>query len=430
MRVFFVAIYTYDWYSSHVETLATILLYGVLFFAVYVQVFLLVTYIDTRKTLPRRTGDIKLETYPSVSILVPCYNEQDTIKKTVESLLALRYPHDKVEIVLIDDGSTDATLDHMRTFAHDERVRILHQTNAGKHEALNYGLRMSESDVVTTLDADSFVSPYALQRVVHMLNTQRRIYAVVSSILIQDPKTWVQYAQKAEYEMSIYVKNMLARINGLHVTPGPFSAFRREIFDKVGMYKQAHNTEDCEIALRIQQAGYAVGYCTDSYVYTVGPSTVVSLFKQRVRWIYGFLRNLLDYREMLFDRRYAGLAFFTLPTAIISFVTVLVTVSFIIYHVVRAIIALVQYISAVGFSPDAITTPSAFSIPLSASVLVMIALYVLVAVSILIGRRLGRQRLASIKDVILFIILTATVAPLFIMKSMADAVRTKQSRWK
>jgi len=410
-------------------SVGTIGFYIILFFAVYIQVFLLVTYLDNRKTIPRRKKSIVLETYPTVTVLVPCYNEEKTIAGTVDSLLTLEYPQDKFNILLIDDGSCDTTLSIMHSYEKYPNVSVLHQENAGKHEALNAGLRSITSEFVATLDADSFITPLALQRVIAMFHQSSDIQSVVSSILIYKPKNLVQIAQKAEYEMSVYVKSMLAHIGGLHVTPGPFSVFRRSVFDAVGMYRQAYNTEDGEMALRIQKYGYRIGYCADSYVYTVAPDTIAKLFKQRVRWTYGFLRNLMDYREMLFKKRYAGLAFFTLPSAIISFITVVVVSVLVLVSLVDLVTRVVQKISAAGVDSVSISFNNV-ELYVSTAVLIMVVLYILVFIAIMIGRIMAQQQKRSWKDLIMFVIMSGTIAPVWIIKSMIDASMSRQSRWK
>ena len=96
----------------------------------------------------------------------------------------------------------------------------------------------------------------------------------------------------------------MSLVNAIHVTPGPFSIFRKEVFDKIGKYKHAHTTEDIEIALRMQKHHMKIENAPDAYVYTNTPKTVKSLYKQRKRWIYGFIQNALDYRGLFFKKKY------------------------------------------------------------------------------------------------------------------------------
>ncbi|MFT5360096.1 MAG: biofilm PGA synthesis N-glycosyltransferase PgaC [Candidatus Paceibacteria bacterium] len=409
--------------------ISSVIFYSILFFSLYVQVFLLITYIDSKKSRPNEEKQINPSKYPTASVLIPCWNEENTIKGTIESALALKYPKDKLKIVLIDDGSTDKTLEIMHSYDANKQIVVFHQENQGKHVALNLAIKNTYTDLIATLDADSFIAPEALERVVNIFNKDSQLQAVASSILIHNPKNLIQLAQKAEYEMSVYVKHMLAKIGGLHVTPGPFSVFKREIFDSIGMYKRAYNTEDIEMALRIQKNGYKIGYCSDSYVYTVSPDTVVKLFKQRIRWTYGFFKNLNNYRGMIFNKKHSGLAFFTLPASIIALTIIPVVLSFALYSVGSGIINLYLKVSAAGID-SLIPSFDPFNLYISTTTIVITILYFSVILAVMIGRRLSREKLNSWKDIILMVIMSATVAPVWVIKSMVDAARSRQSEWK
>lgn len=389
------------------------------------------TFLESRKTIPNRRKKIELETYPSTTIIVPCYNEENTIEGTILSLLKLDYPKDKLQIMLVDDGSTDKTLEIMRSYEKNDQIKVLHQKNAGKHTALNLAIGHVTTELIGSLDADSFVDPYALQRIAHLFQQDKEIMSVVSSILIHKPKNWLQQGQKAEYEISIFIKNMLASMGALHVTPGPFSLFRKEVFAQIGPYRAAYNTEDCEMALRMHKNGLKIAYCADSYVYTVAPDTTIKLFKQRVRWIYGFLKNLYDYREMLFKPKYGNLSFFTFPSAIISFIGVSIISIYLIVQFIRVIVRTTEKVSVVGIdSMFSFSKMNMFSISFTGIVLLTVILYAMVFLGIFIGRRMGQQKMASFRDIISFVILSAVMAPFWIIKSMYNAVLSRQSAWK
>ncbi len=406
-----------------------IIFYSILFFSLYVQVFLLMTYLEGRKPRSKKEKEGGVFSYPTVSVLVPCWNEENTIQGTIESILALNYPEDKLKVVLIDDGSTDRTLEIMRSYEKNCQIVVLSQHNQGKHVALNFAIQNTHTELMATLDADSFVDSESLNRVVRVFDGNPELQSVASSILIHNPKNLIQLAQKAEYEMSVYVKDMLAKIGGLHVTPGPFSVFKRSIFDKVGMYRRAHNTEDIEMALRIQKAGYKIGYCSDSYVYTVSPDTIVKLFKQRIRWTYGFFKNLFDYKGMIFNKNYAGLAFFTLPASIIALTIIPLVLVFALYKITIGISGLFFKVSAAGVD-SLVPVFDSFNLYISTSTIILILLYMSVLVAIMIGRRMSRASLNSWKDIFLMVFMSATIAPAWVIKSMVDAARSHQSEWK
>ena len=116
---------------------------------------------------------------------------------------------------------------------------------------------------------------------------------------------------------------MLGFLGAIHVTPGPLTIFRKKVFDDLGPYRHAHNTEDMEIAYRMQKNHYKIEQCNDAYVYTNTPETIIKLYKQRLRWIYGFINNTIDYRKILFRKKYGNFSLFILPANIISIFAVI-----------------------------------------------------------------------------------------------------------
>ncbi|MBP6931581.1 MAG: glycosyltransferase family 2 protein, partial [Candidatus Pacebacteria bacterium] len=176
-----------------------IVIYIFSFLAVYVQVFFLVTFIEKRREINIRREDIELPEYPTVTVIVPCYNEERTVDVTVESLLSLNYPKDKLHIVVVDDGSKDGTWNQIQKYKDHPQIEIIHKENGGKHTALNLGLDHAHSEFVGCLDADSTVHPETLKRIISFFSNPDTM-AVAPSIVIRDPKTMLQYAQRAEYD--------------------------------------------------------------------------------------------------------------------------------------------------------------------------------------------------------------------------------------
>src|SRR3989344_5166551 len=158
--------------------------YILLFFTIYFQVFFLVTFLENRRKIVIRRGETRLLKYGEVTVLVPCWNEERTLFKTVKSILNLRYPQDKIKIFLIDDGSTDGTWGIMQKFKKHQNVRIFRKENGGKHTALNLGLAQVETEYVACLDADSIVHPEAISRLMSYFEKDKQVMAVTPSIII------------------------------------------------------------------------------------------------------------------------------------------------------------------------------------------------------------------------------------------------------
>jgi len=293
--------------------------YVLLFISLYFEVFLLVSFLE-RQLSKKTVTPPGSQTFPTVAVVVPCYNEEKGIAGTLNSLLALDYPKDKLEILVVDDGSSDKTLELAREFSTDARIRVFSKENGGKHTAMNYALAHTDAELIGCLDADSTVEPHALRHIAAVFENPR-VSAVTPGIHAKETKNLLQHMQKVEYRLSIFNRFMLSALGSAFITPGPFSIFRASVIRELGGWKHGHSTEDMEMALRMQMAGHLIANCPSATVYTSTPPTFRKLFKQRVRWTYGFLRNAADYRHMVGSRRYGNLGLFILPTALLSIVT-------------------------------------------------------------------------------------------------------------
>lgn len=407
-----------------------IIFYVLTFLAIYVQVFLLVTFFERRKDILIRNADITLPTYPTVTIIVPCYNEEDSVKRTVDSLLALHYPADKLSISLVDNMSKDKTWEILKGYESHPQISIFQEPVPGKHNALNCALRQVKTEFVGCLDADSSVHPEALKRILTYFSNPLTM-AVAPSIVVRDPKNFLEYAQRAEYDMAHYTKKMLAFLEGIHVTPGPFSIFRKRVFDEIGEYRKAHHTEDQEIALRMHKYGYAIDHCPDAYVYTGGQNTVPKLFRQRVRWIYGFIQNARDYRELIFRPKYGAIGLFTLPSGIISVSATLFLLIFTVSRIYTFIVNKAMKLSAVGFTSASSTNFSFdfFYLDTRAFLFISIILYILVISALFKGRSMIYGRKALSFDILIFVAVYTVIAPFWIVKAIWNAVFSHEASW-
>ncbi len=249
---------------------------------------------------------------PSVCIIVPVLNEGEALRKTITSLQLLDYPKKLLQIMVVDDGSTDDSY----ALAKEMGVTAYKKKNGGKHTALNYGLKRTNAELVGALDADSEVAPDALRKIVTRFR-DAKVMAVTPSMKIESPKGLLRRIQSVEFIIGIFLRRVFADVGSQHVTPGPFTIYRKEFFEKHGFYRSAHLTEDIEVALRIQSHDYLIENATDAYVYTHGPDSWRGLYKQRLRWYHGFLSNVWDYRE-LFSYKHGNLGLFILPMSFIS----------------------------------------------------------------------------------------------------------------
>ena len=413
------------------DSIYIVIFYTFCFISVYVQIFFLVTFLEKRRFIVKNPENLELAVYPTITIAVPCYNEEKTIDKTVKSLLALDYPKDKIKIFLIDDGSRDNTWNILKSFDNGSNIIAFHKENGGKHTALNLALENTTSEFFGCLDSDSIVHPQSLKRILKYFELDKATMAVAPSIIVYNPKNIIQYAQNIEYDMSVYTKKMLGFMGGIHVTPGPFSIFRKKVFDDLGVYRKAHNTEDQEIALRMQEHGYKIDHCPDAYVYTCAPDSVAKLYRQRLRWIYGFIKNLIDYRRLLFKKEYGTVALFTLPSGMISVFGVVFLFVTIITNFIKFLYHKIIQIQTVGFN-NIFSFDYKFDwffMSTKVALLLSIILYILVIVSVMIGRKIAKGNYKFSLSIFYFIIIYSIVAPFWVLKAIYNAIISKESSW-
>ncbi|HET8574848.1 MAG TPA: glycosyltransferase [Candidatus Paceibacterota bacterium] len=329
--------------------ISEIIFFVILFVSLYLQVFFMVTFFENRTSLkvpPVKKNELKR--YPATTIIVPCWNEEETLATTVNSLLALDYPEDKLHIFIIDDGSTDRTLEIAREFEKHPRISVFTKENGGKYTALNLGLSHVSTELVGCLDADSYVEKGALLEIAKIFENPE-VKAVTPAIKISSPESIIQFIQKAEYNISVYLRKMFSLVNGVQVTPGPFSIFRKSVFDDLGGYRRAHNTEDMEMALRLHANHYRIENAHHAFVFTKGPRTFRALHKQRVRWVYGYLMNILDYRKLLFNPRYGNIGIVILPAGLFAIASAFYFMFIIAKNIINTISDKVLQIETVGW---------------------------------------------------------------------------------
>src|SRR3990167_5061031 len=309
---------------ADIQAIQTFILYISLFISLFFEVFLLITYLEVREELKIEETNLgrALKYFPTLTVIVPCFNEEKTAARTIESILNLDYPKDKISIIAVNDGSTDKTLGVLKTFENNSQITVLSKENGGKTTALNLALENVNTDLVGCLDADSFVLPDTFKKIVPFFEDEA-IMAVPPSIRVHEPQNILQHIQRVEYSWSIFLRRILSSLEAIYVTPGPFSIFRTRVFRELGGYRVAHNTEDLEIALRMQKNRYKIVNSHGAHVYTKTPSTFPALYKQRVRWVYSFINNAFDYREMFFNKKYGHVGIFILPITASSIVSVI-----------------------------------------------------------------------------------------------------------
>ncbi|MBX4181629.1 glycosyltransferase family 2 protein [Candidatus Parcubacteria bacterium] len=418
--------------------ISLLMLYGSLFLSLFFEVFLLITYFEVQGEM--RAEDEMLAqfltkphsevSFPTTTIIVPSFNEEKTVAATINSLLNLNYPKDKLNLILVDDGSTDNTLEVLNSFKNNPQVKVLTKENGGKHTAVNLALEHVETELVGCLDADSFVTADALKNIVPYFDDVE-VKAVTPSIKVYEPGNVIQHIQKTEYSWSIFLRRMLSSLGALYVTPGPFSIFRRQVFRELGNYKQAHMTEDMEIAMRMQKNYYKIVNSHRAHVYTVTPSTLKSLVKQRARWSYGFLNNAFDYRELFFNRKYGHFGMFIMPIATLSTFTSFIMVTHVVWGWVKRGLQMFNRFQAVGFSSN-FSLPSFdwFFVNTGVLTLVVTIAVVMTIYILYLSLKLADGKFKLHRGLLYYLFLYAFMAPLWLSKALFDTAFRRKVSWR
>lgn len=411
----------------HIEFIA----YPFLFIAIYFEVFLLLTFLGSHGRTSRARA---LATHtPRVAIIVPCWNEETTIAGTVHSLLELTYPPDRLQIILVDDGSTDGTPEAMRAFANEPRIKILRKENGGKHTAINAGIDLAqEADIIGCLDADSFVAPGALREMISYFDDPK-VAAVTPAMSVFNPRTVLERMQNAEYIFGIGWRHALALVNGIFVTPGPFSMYRKSVVDELGGFRYAHQAEDMEMALRMQRHGWHIENAPKARVYTKVPRNVFRLIKQRTRWTTGFLRNvLLDYRDLVGNPKHKALGLMVLPFGFLAVSGGIILFCVAMYMFASQIVRTVATVQGVPLIY--ILTPHFsvgwFFIPITFLVLLGLVASGISITFMILGKRISETPGNLWLDMLAYCLLYGFVAPWWLLRAVSDVALGTKRAWR
>jgi cellulose synthase/poly-beta-1,6-N-acetylglucosamine synthase-like glycosyltransferase/peptidoglycan/xylan/chitin deacetylase (PgdA/CDA1 family) len=233
------------------------------------------------------------EFLPPVSVIVPAYNEAVGIAAAVRSLASSDYP--ELEVVVVDDGSTDATCDVVEGLALPN-VRLARQANAGKAAALNTGVAHARFDVVVMVDGDTVFEPDTVRRLVQQLRDPR-VGAVSGNTKVGNRRGVLGRWQHLEYVSGFNLdRRMYDVLRCMPTVPGAIGAFRRSVLEEIGGVSTDTLAEDTDLTMAINRAGYGVVYEESARAWTEAPASLSALWRQRYRWCYGTLQAVWKHR--------------------------------------------------------------------------------------------------------------------------------------
>jgi len=252
---------------------------------------------------------------PLVSIIIPIHNEEETIIKKIENTFALNYPPERLEVVAIDDGSTDKTpaiLEELKR-SRFPRLKIIRQSRAGKSSAENTGLQNVEEGIVVITDADVPINAEALGFMKEDF-MDPFVGGVTCSIMASE-----KYVQSLNLDLGLYVRRLENEVDSIFGMSGPFVAFRRELVQKIdaGIF-----SSDTDTGLMIRKKGYRVLYdpriVSDVDQWRESrPKTVKGELKKLKHLSFGNVTLFLRHKDMLFRRKYGVFGWIIAPRYIL-----------------------------------------------------------------------------------------------------------------
>ncbi|MGW1226650.1 glycosyltransferase [Streptomyces sp. NPDC001478] len=273
---------------------------GVLVFTRF-GLMLVLSFVHARRVRRRNFRWGEPMTRP-VSVLVPAYNESKCIANTVRSLVASDYP---LEVIVIDDGSTDGTadlVDRMRL----PGVRVVRQRNAGKPAALNNGIAHARHDIIVMMDGDTVFEPSTVRELVQPF-ADPGVGAVAGNAKVGNRDSLIGAWQHIEYVMGFNLdRRMYDMLRCMPTIPGAVGAFRRDALKRIGGMSEDTLAEDTDVTMALHRDGWRVVYAENARAWTEAPESVQQLWSQRYRWSYGTMQAIWKHRRAVIERGPSG----------------------------------------------------------------------------------------------------------------------------
>ncbi len=295
-----------------------IIIYALMFFfGIYFLLTFVLLYFKHKNKLNDSPGIT--EEY-SLSIIVPCYNAEKNISRTIENLLEVNYKKLQ-KIVVVDDCSTDNSYKIIKKYADKYAKLILVKTpkNTGcAAGAKNYGAKFVNTELIGFTDDDSLPEKDAVNRMIGFFD-DKKVVAVTSRVLVKNKENFMEHFQDIDYEVIAWSRKIMDFIDCVYVTNGPLSIYRRTTFEKVGGFDPKNMTEDIELTWNLLSKGYKTKMAYTARVFTVVPDNLRIWINQRIRWNVGGLQTLFKYRKFFLKNTGNLFGFFVINYVFLSF---------------------------------------------------------------------------------------------------------------
>jgi len=245
-----------------------------------------------------------------VSVIIPAYNEEKVIEQSMASIINQTYKN--LELIVVDDGSTDNTSLKAQKFSHIPFVKVLRKSNGGKANAINYGIEHSSGELIMVVDADSKLKEDAVELMARYFEDPQ-IAAVAGSVYVNNRVNLITNLQALEYIEGLnMVRNGQAFLKLVNIIPGPIGMFRKHALYEVGLYDDDTFAEDCDVTLKLITHGYKIDFESEAIAKTEAPENIFDLIKQRYRWTRGILQAIKKHKSLLWNFKSNPSASFTM----------------------------------------------------------------------------------------------------------------------
>jgi cellulose synthase/poly-beta-1,6-N-acetylglucosamine synthase-like glycosyltransferase len=244
-------------------------------------------------TLERHMRKGALQNTPLVSIIIPAHNEEKTIEKALNSIFKANYK--KKEVIVIDDGSTDKTLEKLKKYSRKRPIKIISLKRSGKAKSLNVGIRKAKGEIVICMDADTIANKNTISNLVKFFNNPK-IGAVTARIEITNKKGFITRSGSLEYDL-YFLTELAQSFFKMTTITGAMTAFRKRALIEVGLFDHKIISQDRDITYKLLKAGYQTICCYDAKIYMNVLNNIVDVVKQRYRWDRGILQAMLKHMK-------------------------------------------------------------------------------------------------------------------------------------
>ncbi len=286
-----------------------------MFFSIYFLSLFFILYFNNKKHLFEYP--LTKKKY-SVSIVIPAYNEGNTIKDTIEHVFAIDYKN-IVQVIVVNDCSTDNTKEVILSMQKKYPTLILvdNKKNLGNAaRSKNEGLKYATGELVAFIDADSYPARDSLKKMVGFFEDEK-VGAVTCPILVRGADNFLEKLQEIEYKMIAFTRKLLGYVDAIYVTPGPLAIYRKKALDEVKGFDNDNMTEDIEITWHLTAKGWKREMSLSTEVTTTAPDNLKEWYKQRKRWSIGGIQCIAKYKNGFFEKGILGM--FVLPFFIVQF---------------------------------------------------------------------------------------------------------------